>query len=77
MSLIHNERTKLAATCLNTLTVATVTTGIITPLVAITLGMPASGIVSPMVFTLASILWLMIGISLHLSARYVLGRLKG
>jgi len=74
MSLIHNERTKLAATCLNTLTVATAATGVIAPLVAVTLGMPASGTVSPVVFTLA---WLTIGFGLHLSARYVLGRLQG
>lgn len=76
MSLIHNERTKLTATCLNTLTVAVVATGVVAPLVAVILGLPTSGTVSILIFVLATVTWFILGLALHLMARHILGRLE-
>jgi hypothetical protein len=74
MSLIHNERTKLSAICLNTVAAATVVTGVIAPLVAVVLGLPTSGATTALAFALATIVWLLFGLVLHLGARYILGR---
>jgi len=46
MNLIHNERSKLSATCLNTVAAATIVTGVIAPLIAVLLGLPASATTS-------------------------------
>jgi hypothetical protein len=51
VSLIHNERIKLTATCLNTLAATTVATGVIAPLVAFVLGFPAVGTISGELYT--------------------------
>jgi dipeptide/tripeptide permease len=76
MSLVHNERTKLTATWLNALAAATVVTGVIAPLVAIVFGIPTSGKVSSVVFILATFVWLVLGVILHMLARRILGRLR-
>lgn len=76
MSLIHNERTKLTATSLNTVAAATGVTGVIAPLVAVFLGLPTSGTVSAIAFALATIVWFLFALVLHLLAWYVLGRLQ-
>lgn len=43
MSLIENERTKLLATALNNVGVATIITGVVAPTVATLYGAPAAG----------------------------------
>jgi hypothetical protein len=75
VSLIHNERIKLTASCLNTLATTIVATGVIAPLVAIVLGFPAVGAISWGVYILAAVAWLVLGTVLHLLARQILGRL--
>jgi Na+/melibiose symporter-like transporter len=76
MSLLHNERTKLTATWLNTLAAATVVTGVIAPMVAVVFGLPTSGTVSPTAFMFAIAVWLLLGVALHIVARRVLRRLQ-
>lgn len=75
MSLVHNERTKLTATWLNTLASASIAAGGISPLVAILYGFSQPhqemGITA-----LLSLIWILAGIGLHIVARLVLGRLK-
>lgn len=73
MSLVHNERTKLLATALNNVAVATVVTALIAPAASFLYGAttPAGG-----GWWLAiGIAWLTGGIILHLAAQRVLGRL--
>jgi len=43
MSLIHNERTKLSATALNGVAIASIVAGLVTPIAALTFGMTAPG----------------------------------
>jgi hypothetical protein len=74
MSLIQNERTKLLATALNNVAVATIATALIAP----TASVLYSGDQTPFwpgraVLGLA---WLGGGICLHVFAHIVLGRLK-
>ena len=76
MSLIHNESTKLTATWLNTLAAATVATGVIAPMVALVFGVPTSAAISAAAFVIATVIWLGLGMSLHLLARAVLRRLQ-
>jgi hypothetical protein len=76
VSLIHNERIKLTATCLNTLAATTVATGVIAPLAAIVLGFPAVGTISWTAYILAAMAWFALGTTLHLLARQILGRLR-
>jgi len=73
--LIHNERIKLTAACLNALAATTVATGVIAPLVAFVLGFPAVGTISWGAYIFAAIAWLVLGTVLHLLARQILGRL--
>lgn len=75
MSLIHNERTKLTAAWLNTLSSAATTAGVIAPLAAVFYGVSNSSIAANALF-LGSPVWLFTGVGLHLAARYVLGGLK-
>jgi dipeptide/tripeptide permease len=76
MPLIQNERIKLTATWLNTLSAATIVTGVIAPLAAIVFGLPASGTLSMATFLFAAVAWLLWGLILHLAARYGLRRLQ-
>ena len=74
MTLVHNERTKLLATALNNLGVATVATGIIAPAIGFLYGseaMQTNGW-----WLLIGVAWLLAGSSLHFLAWIVLGRLK-
>jgi hypothetical protein len=43
LSLIHNERTKLLASTVNTVGTATIVAGAVTPLIAATYGLPGGG----------------------------------
>ena len=73
MSLIQNERTKLGATLLNGLAVATAAAGVIVPVVSAFYGL-GSG--PQWRLLLAGIpIWVAAGAALHLAGRYILGGL--
>ena len=74
MSLIHNEKTKLTAACLNTLATTTIAAGGITPLAAIAYGLTIAHR-DAWLLALVSVIWILAGIGLHMVARKVLGRL--
>lgn len=74
MSLIENERTKLLATALNNVGVATIITGVVAPTAATLYGTPATG--SGQWWFLIAAVWLLAGIGLHVLGQVVLGRLK-
>ncbi len=76
MNLVHNERIKLTATCLNALAVTMVATGVVAPMVAIVFGFQAAGTLSKGTFVLAAGAWFVLGAVLHLLARQILGRLR-
>jgi hypothetical protein len=77
MSLIENERAKLTANWLNTLSAGTIIAGCVTPLVAIAYGLRPGGASLGNGFILVlSIGWILMGVALHLGARIILGRLK-
>jgi len=75
MSLIENERTKLTATWLNNLAVASIVAGWLSPVAGMVYGLtnPPRDIV---ILISLSIAWLLAGLVLHLIARAHLGRLK-
>jgi hypothetical protein len=76
MSLVHNERTKLTATWVSSVAAAIVATGVIAPIVAVVFGIPTFAAITPGTFTLATLVWLVLGIAAHIWARYSLGRLR-
>ena len=71
MSKVQDERTKLLATFVNGIGIATVAAGAIAPLVAVTYGVSNAAATSPLIafFGLA---WLVAGCALHLVARWLL-----
>lgn len=71
MTLIHNERTKLTATWLNSIAAAAVAVGAIAPSIT-----AAAGTISPLLAAGLAMFWLFVGAGLHFSARAILGRLK-
>lgn len=73
MNLIQNERIKLLATALNNVAVATLVTALITPAATFLYG---SGHASTSYWQLAGAAWLSAGVTLHLIAQVILGRLK-
>jgi hypothetical protein len=76
MSLVDNERTKLSAAALNGVAIASIVAGFITPLAAVTFGIPGAAARGLVPTTIFSVLWLLIGIGLHFLARRLLGGLK-
>lgn len=74
MSLVENERTKLTATALNNLGVATFVTAFVAPAVSFLYGAFAPGPTGW--WLLIALGWCSAGIVLHLLARSILGRLK-
>jgi hypothetical protein len=70
VSLVHNEQTKLTATWLNGIAIASIAVGGIAPFVAAILG--TSGFVPAFV---TGVTWLTIGAGLHWMARRILRRL--
>lgn len=77
MSLVENERAKLTANWLNTLSAGTIIAGCVTPLVAIAYGLRPGGVSLGNSFILAlSIGWIVMGVALRLGARIILGRPK-
>jgi hypothetical protein len=75
VSVIHNEQTKLTATALNNVAVATVIAGFLGPILALRLD--SAGVQADAVAVVASVAWLFVGWILHLVARLVLLGLKG
>ena len=74
MALVANERWKLTATALNGLAVATMVTGFVAPLVAVSYGV--SGAPGNAYFTAVGLAWFSVAFALHIAARFVLRRLK-
>jgi MFS-type transporter involved in bile tolerance (Atg22 family) len=71
---VHNEQTKLTATALNNLAVATIIAGFLSPIVALRLD--AASPRADDIAVVTSLVWLLLGWILHLVARLVLLRLK-
>ncbi|SFJ43244.1 hypothetical protein [Methylobacterium brachiatum] len=74
MSLIHNDCTKLSATALNGTAIASIAAGFITPLAAVSLGVP--GARGALRATLFAVAWLAVGSIPRLTARPLLGSLR-
>lgn len=72
MSLIHNERTKYLATFANSIGIAAIVAGVITPLVAATYGLSGSSI--GWFTVLISLAWFLTGTALHFWVRIILGK---
>ncbi|TMI99405.1 MAG: hypothetical protein E6G97_22695 [Alphaproteobacteria bacterium] len=75
MFLVENERTKLTASWLNTLATAIIAAGAFAPAIAILVGVSPMPIESARVIVLA-IACVVVGNSIHLGARYLLGSLR-
>jgi hypothetical protein len=75
MSLIHNERWKLTANWLNALASGIIITGVVAPAIAVLFRLQTAVGISPVLLALSSIVWLLAGIALHLTARRILKRL--
>jgi hypothetical protein len=75
VSLIHNERTKLSATALNGVAIASIVAGFITPLAAASFGVQNTVNLSVPAILAAALGWLGAGLVLHFTARRLLGRL--
>ena len=73
---VQNERTKLTATWLNGVAIASIVAGVVTPLAALTFGFGSTSSRSTAVAVLVSFAWLAVGIGLHVGARRVLGGLR-
>ena len=73
MSLIHNERIKLLATALSNTAVATFATAILAPIAGFLYGSAAA---SSTWWPLMGLAWFSGGLSQHITAQLVLGRLR-
>lgn len=73
---VQNERTKLTATMLNGIAIASIVAGVVTPLAALTFGFGSTSSRTPILALLFSLAWLFVGAGLHLIGRWVLGRLR-
>lgn len=74
MTMVENERTKLLASTLNNIGVATIITGVVAPAAAALYGHRA--ISSDATAFLIGYIWLLSGIGLHVLAQATLGRLR-
>ena len=74
MAFVANERWKLTATALNGLAVATMVTGFVAPLVAVSYGV--SGVSGASYFAVTGTIWFLAAIGIHMVARAILGGLK-
>ncbi len=74
MSLVHNEQTKLTATALNNVAVASVIAGFVGPMVAV--GYGSAAMARDGIAILVSIIWLFVGFIRHSIARLILRDLK-
>ena len=75
MSLVHNERTKLTATWLNTLAAALVATGVFAPAAALLYGLSQPAIGAALMMALAAGC-LIFGLALHVAGRMMLRSLR-
>jgi hypothetical protein len=75
MNLVHNERTKLTATWINTLAAAFIAAGTVAPVAAILYGLSALPISPGRVAALA-VACATVGVAIHFGARAVLGSLR-
>lgn len=75
MFLVHNERTKLTASWLNTLATATVAAGVFAPLAALIYGVSQTP-PSSLPFAALTVACFVFGAFLHFLGRLVLGRLR-
>ena len=75
MDLIHNERTKLTATWINTLAAAFIAAGAVAPVAAILYGLTALPI-GPGRVTGLAIACAALGVAIHIWARAMLGSLR-
>jgi hypothetical protein len=76
MHLAFNEKTKLTATWFNTLSLAFVVVGAVTPFASSGYEGSLTGFWPGSYFLLFPIAWIAGGIALHLIARRILGRLR-
>jgi hypothetical protein len=76
MSLVHNERLKITANWLNTLAAGIIVTGAVAPVVAGLYGFQGSSRIGSASLVLLSVAWFGIGTGLHLTARWLLTRLR-
>jgi hypothetical protein len=76
MSLVSNERIKLTAALLNTVAGFSLTAGGIGPLIALSYGVNAGPTLAPLLLGLIAVIWLIVGVGLHIPARFILGRLQ-
>jgi len=72
--LVQNERIKLSATLFNTLAVACIVVGFVTPLATLAVDGSRGGELGNSIATLPG--WLIVGGVLHFYARSLLGRLR-
>lgn len=68
MSLVHNEKTKLTATWLNTLASGSLLVGVVTPTAAVIYG-PGQMTAPAWAAGLAGLMFICLGLGLHLLAR--------
>ena len=76
MSLIHNERLKRTANWLNALAAGIVITGVVAPTVAALYGVHASSRAGAALLVVLGAAWFAVGSGLHLTARWLLKRLR-
>lgn len=74
--LVSNERTKLSATALNGIAIGSIAAGFITPLAAVSFGIPGAAARGLSVTVLSAVAWLVVGGVLHILARQILGGLR-
>jgi len=75
MSLVENERTKLTATALNGAAISCFTVGVAAPVAAtIYAAAPIGG--KWLFLAIAAVAWIGLAVSLHFTARHVLGGLS-
>ena len=75
MHLVHNERTKLTATWINTLAAAFIAAGAVAPIAAVLYGLSALPVELGRLISLA-LACVTIGCGIHFLARAQLGRLR-
>lgn len=75
MSLVHNERTKLLANALDRASTACLTVGILAPLAAALYSLPGTFGLNAKIVA-GGIIWSLAAFVLHMSARFVLRRLR-
>ncbi len=75
MHLVHNERTKLRATLFNTIGIAMIVVGGLTPVAGAIYGDNAS-VFWARYFAIVAFAWIGGGIALHLVGIWLLGRLR-